>query len=247
MDRAIYTAMDAASAAMDRQSMTANNLANSTTPGFRAQLNATRAVPIDGPGLHTRVLVSETTPWYDSQQGPAQQTGRELDVILPENGWLAVQRADGSEAYTRNGSIDVDSEGQLRVAGLALLGDGGPLSVPPQSTLSIGADGTITARGAGDQPTVLAPIGRIKLVNSPINALQHGDDGLFHPSAGSAGTLPADPTLRLTSGALEGSNVSPAKAMVEMIAIARGFEMNMKMIANMDDNAHSANQILSMS
>lgn len=242
MDRAIYTAMGAASAAMDRQSVTAGNLANSSTPGFRAQLSATRAVPVTGHGVLTRTLATATTPWHASQQGPVQQTGRELDVVLPAEGWLAVQRADGSEAYARNGSIEVDSEGQLRIAGLALLGDGGPLTVPPQATLTVAADGTVTARGAGDQANVLTPAGRLKLVSAPINSLRRSDDGLF---LADSGELPADAALRLTSGALEGSNVSPAQAMVEMIATARGFDMNMKLIGSVDENARAANQLLS--
>lgn len=251
MDHAIYTAMGAANAALDRQSVTSNNLANAATTGFRAQLAAFRAVPVVGPSTATRTLVTESTPYNDDTMGAINQTDRSLDVALPQDGWLAVSLPDGSEGYTRNGNIAVDSEGQLSVQGRPLLGDGGVLSVPPQAQITIAADGTITARGAGDEPKALAEVGRLKMVNASIQTLRHGDDGLFHVVQEGAGggqqVLPADTNLRLTPGALEGSNVSPVKSMVDMIANARSFEMHMKVISTVDDNEKNANQLLSMS
>ncbi|WP_058913549.1 flagellar basal body rod protein FlgF [Entomohabitans teleogrylli] len=250
MDRAIYTAMGAASAALHRQAVTSNNLANAATHGFRAQLAAHRAVPVQGPTLPTRALVAESTPWHDDSMGPVNYTGRNLDVALPQNGWLAVALADGSEAYTRSGNIDVDSEGQLRVRGFALLGDGGPIAVPPQSEITVAADGTLSALGAGDDPSALAQVGRIKLAHAAISAMRQGDDGLFHAIAEANDgqtILPADPQLKLIPGALEGSNVSPVKAMVDMVATARSFEMQMKVIGTVDENARSANQLLTIS
>lgn len=250
MDRAIYTAMGAANAALNRQAVTSNNLANATTTGFRAQLAAFRAVPVNGPSVATRTLVTESTPYHDDSMGAINQTGRNLDVALPQNGWLAVALPDGTEAYTRAGNITVDSEGLLSIRGMPVLGDGGQINVPPQSELTIAPDGTITALGAGDEPTALAQVGRLKMVNSPLEDLTHGDDGLFHisPQSPNAGLnqLPADPDLQLIPGALESSNVNPAKSMVDMIATARGFDMNMKVISAVDDNEKKANQLLSM-
>lgn len=246
MDRAIYTAMGAANAALNRQAVTANNLANASTNGFRAQLTATRAVPVEGPTLQTRTLVAESTPYSDESMGPVMQTGRPLDVALPQDGWLAVQRADGSEGYTRNGNIEVDSEGMLRVGGLPLIGDGGPLNAPPQAQLTIAPDGSITARGAGDEPSALAQIGQIKMVKANMRTLRRGDDGLFLVADSAANpVLPREPALRLAPGAIEGSNVSPVKSMVDMIANARSFDMQMKVITTVDENAKSANQLLS--
>lgn len=249
MDRAIYTAMGAANAALHRQAVTANNLANVSTNGFRAQLTAHRAVPINGPGEATRVLVTESTPYNDYTMGSVNQTGRSLDVAMPQNGWLAVQLPDGSEAYTRDGNIEVDSEGQLRVKGYPLMGDGGPLEIPPQAQVTIAPDGSITALGAGDEPTALALIGRLKMVTAQPYLLRHGDDSLFHvdPTTGQNPVLPPDPALRLMPGALESSNVSPIKAMVDMIATARGFDMQMKVISAVDENEKNANQLLSIS
>lgn len=250
MDRAIYTALSAAGAALNRQAVTSDNLANASTPGFRAQLSAYRAVPVNGPSVPTRALVVESTPWHDDTMGAVNQTGRNLDVALPQDGWLAVALPDGGEAYTRAGNIEVDSEGALSVRGMPLLGDGGPLTVPPQSELTIAPDGTITARGAGDEPGALAQVGRLKMVNSRIQNLVHGDDGLFHlatvPGQGAAAALPADQNLSLIPGALESSNVSPVKAMVDMIANARSFDMNMRTISTVDDNEKQANQLLSL-
>ncbi|WP_312758667.1 flagellar basal body rod protein FlgF [Pantoea brenneri] len=250
MDRAIYTAMGAANAALNRQAVTANNLANASTTGFRAQLMAYRAVPVEGPSVATRTLVAESTPWNDTTMGAVHQTDRDLDVALPQDGWLAVQLPDGSEAYTRDGNIEVDSEGGLLVHGLPLMGDGGPLSVPPQSQVTVAPDGTLSALGAGDQPTALAQVGQIKMVKAEAAALKMGDDGLFHLSnsaaAGNAAPLPLDPTLRLMPGMLESSNVSPVKTMVDMIATARSFDMHMKIISTVDENEKSANQLLTL-
>lgn len=250
MDRAIYTAMGAASAALNRQAITANNLANASTTGFRAELTAYRAVPVNGPSVPTRTLVVESTPGSDSTMGAVHQTGRDLDVALPKDGWLAVQLPDGSEGYTRNGSIQVSSEGALNVQGLPLLGDSGPLSVPPQSQVTVAPDGTLSVLGAGDQPTAVAQTGKIKLVNAPAATLQRGDDGFFHPAGraqpGNAAPLPADPSLRLMPGMLESSNVSPVNTMVEMIATARNFDMHMKLISTVDENEKSANQLFTL-
>ncbi|EOZ4637353.1 flagellar basal body rod protein FlgF [Enterobacter cloacae] len=245
MDRAIYTAMSAANAALNRQAVTSNNLANSSTAGFRAQLAAFRAVPVEGESLRTRALVAESTPFHDESMGPITHTGRSLDVALPQNGWLAVATEEGGEGYTRNGAIEVDQDGALSVNGRQLMGDGGPLEVPPQSHVTIGSDGTVSALGMGDDPTALVPVGRIRLVNAEMNTLVHGDDGLFRTAGGQP--LAQDETLRLTPEAIEGSNVSPVQMMTQMIANSRGFDMNMKVIRTADENAQKANQLLSVS
>jgi flagellar basal-body rod protein FlgF len=177
--------------------------------------------------------------------GPVTHTGRSLDVALPQNGWLAVALPDGSEGYTRNGGIEVDQDGALSINGRPLMGDGAPLVVPPQSQVTIGADGTVSALGAGDDPTALVPVGRLKMVNAGVNAMLHGDDGLFRPAGGDV--LAQDEMLRLMPEAIEGSNVSPVKSMTEMIATSRGFDMNMKVIRTADENAQKANQLLSVS
>jgi flagellar basal-body rod protein FlgF len=249
MDRMLFTAMSGANQALDQQSVVANNLANLVTPGFLAQLAQMQAVPVAGEGLPTRVSVSATGIGADWEQGPITRTDRALDVALGENGMLAVQTADGSEAYTRRGDLQVDGSGNLTLAGRPVIGDGGPISVPLGAELSVGTDGTISARELGQTGKGLAQVGRLKMVSALPGTLLAGEDGLFRslPGAdGSSAPLPADETMHLTPGNLEGSNVSPTGAMVAMIDNARRYEMQMKVISTADENAKSANNLLSL-
>ncbi|MGR4872292.1 flagellar basal body rod protein FlgF [Variovorax sp. LARHSF232] len=244
MDRMLYVAMSGAKQAMEQQASVANNMANVSTPGFRAQINAFRAVPVVGEEARTRAFVAATTPGADFSRGPLTETGRALDVAVQGEGWLVVQAADGSEAYTRVGNLQIGADGQLLTMGARpVLGDAGPLTIPPGAQASVAADGLIAARGAGDPPTGVGDVGRLKLVNPPTADLVRGDDGLFRMRDG----LPAadaDPAVRLVSGVIEGSNVNPVEAMVDMIANARRFEMQMRSIKSADEGAQSANRLL---
>lgn len=249
MDRMLFTAMSGANQALDQQAVVANNLANLVTPGFRAQFAQMQAVPVPGEGLPTRVSVAVTSAGVDWTQGPVTRTDRSLDVALGENTMLAVQAADGSEAYTRRGDLQVDGSGNVLLAGRPVIGDGGPLSVPLGSEVSIGSDGTLSVREQGQASKGLAQVGRLKLVSALPGTLQAGADGLFRPQAavdGSVQPLPADENMRLSPGNLEGSNISPTNAMVAMIDNARRYEMQMKVIASADENAKSANGLLSL-
>ena len=239
MDRMIYTSMSGAKATMQRQDTLANNLANVSTVGFRAELAAFRAVPVQGGGASSRVFALESTPGYDATPGTIAGTGRALDVAMKDGAWLAVQGLDGAEAYTRGGSLDVNAEGTLTTrGGLTVLGDGGPIQVPPNSEVSIGSDGTVSAMANGRS----TGIGRLKLV-TPEAPLARGADGLFRAADGE---LPADANARLQDGALEGSNVSPVETMVAMISAARQFEAQMKLMQTAESNEKAASQLLSM-
>ncbi|WDY57880.1 flagellar basal body rod protein FlgF [Pseudomonas sp. PSKL.D1] len=249
MDRMLYTAMSGANQALEQQAVVANNLANIVTPGFRAQLVQMQSAPVAGEGLPTRVSVSASGVGVDWSEGPVTQTDRNLDVALGENTLLAVQTADGQEAYTRRGDLQVDGTGAVTLAGRPVMGDGGPMSVPMGSEVTIGSDGTISVREQGMEPRGLSPVGKLKLVSALPGTLEAGTDGLLRqpPDAnGVSQPLAADDTLRLTSGALEGSNVSPTGAMVAMIDNARRYEMQMKAISAADENAKSANQLLAL-
>lgn len=243
MDRMIYTAMTGASAAQHRQQLLANNLANASTPGFRAELSTFRAVPIRGDGASTRVFALEATAGHSDAAGPVTSTGRNLDVAARGNAYFALQALDGTEAYTRGGALEVSTDGTVvNPQGLPMLGDGGPLVAPANAQLDIGEDGTVTAR-VGNQPP--QALGKLKLVTPDAdNRLQRGGDGLFRGPQGDP--LPADATARLQSGALEGSNVNPIEAMVGMIAVARQFEVQMRMLQNGEANDKTASQLLSM-
>lgn len=240
MDRMIYLSMSGAKAAMQRQDVLANNLANVSTVGFRAELAAFRAVPVQGSGASTRVYALESTVGANHQPGAVQATGRNLDVALKGNAWLAVQGLDGTEAYTRAGALDVNSEGQLVTkGGLTVLGDGGPITVPANSEVSIAGDGTVSAKTATGRPT---SVGRLKLVTPETPAaLTRGPDGLFRAE----GDLAADTTARLQDGALEGSNVSAIETMVAMIAAGRQFEQQMKLLQTAERQEQVAAKLLS--
>ncbi|MCX2780105.1 flagellar basal body rod protein FlgF [Microbulbifer thermotolerans] len=250
MDRILYTAMSGARQSMEQQAVVSNNLANVSTSGFRAQLHALRAVPVQGDGqLPTRVSVMASTPGADFSAGPVNATGRDLDVALQGNAWLAVQAADGSEAYTRRGDLQVDANGMLTTAGRPVIGQGGPIVVPLGASLSMGADGTLSAIGAGEDPEALAQVGRLKLVDPGETRLVRGEDGLFRAptdAAGNSAPLPADENARLISGALEGSNVNAVESMVAMIDNARRYEMQIKVIESADENARRADNLLSI-
>lgn len=239
MDRMIYLSMSGAKSLMQRQDALANNLANASTTGFRAELQALRAVPVRGDGASTRVYALETSTGYDPTPGAISSTGRPLDVAMRGNAWLAVQGLDGTEAYTRMGSLQVTAEGQLTTSGgLTVLGDGGPIALPPNAEPSIASDGTISVKQSDGKTTT---VGRLKLV-TPEAPLTRGDDGLFRAADGD---LPADTTARLQEGALEGSNVNPIENMVAMIAAARQFETQMKMLQTAEGNEKAAAQLLS--
>ncbi len=241
MDRMIYLSMSGAKATMQRQDTLANNIANVSTPGFRAELQAFRAVPVLGSGASTRVYSLETTTGYDSTPGVVTATGRNLDVAVKGNSWLTVQALDGTEAYTRGGSFEVSNDGTLTTrSGLPVMGDGGPLQVPQNSAISIGADGTVSAKGVDGKSTA---VGKLKLV-TPETPLTRGEDGLFRAADGE---LSADPAARVQDGALEGSNVSAVESMVAMISAARQFEAQLKLVSTAEANDKSAAQLLGAS
>jgi len=239
MDRMIYLSMSGAKATMQRQETLANNLANVSTVGFRAELAAFRAVPVQGSGASTRVFALESTPGFDASPGQVTATGRNLDVAMKGSAWLAVQALDGTEAYTRAGSLDVSADGTLMtVTGLTVLGDGGPIQVPQNTAIGIASDGTVSATAANGTSQ---SIGKLKLV-TPEAPLARGTDGLFRADEGD---LSADAAARLQDGALEGSNVSAVETMVAMISAARQFEAQMKMLSTAEANEKAAAQLLS--
>lgn len=242
MDRFIYTAMTGASASAHRQQVLSNNLANVSTPGFRAELSTFRAVPVRGDGASTRVFAIEATAGHSTLPGGLQSTGRSLDVAAQGDAWFAVQGLDGTEAYTRAGALQVNAEGTLvNASGLPMLGEGGPIVIPENARVDIAADGSVNTR-VGNEPGQV--VGRLKMVVPDADTpLRRSADGLFRGPEGDA--LPASDVARLHEGALEGSNVNPVEAMVGMIAAARQFEYQMRMLQNGEGNDRSASQLLS--
>ena len=245
MDKLIYTAMTGASHVLEQQATVSQNLSNTNTPGFRAVLSTFRAVPLVGEGLNTRTFVVDSTVGSDFTPADFQPTGRDMDVAINGPGWIAVQGADGKEAYTRNGSFQLSSTGVLQTRnGQTVAGESGPITIPPSAHVSIGKDGTISVIPDGSQPNAMVVVGRLKLVNPPPQQLDRSADGLFRLKSGAA--APADPNVQVVAGNLEGSNVSSIEMMIDMISLARKFDMQMKMLTSADNNAKSASTIMNV-
>lgn len=243
MDKALYIGMSGAKQNMQAQTLHAHNLANASTTGFRGDLAQARAMQVYGEGLPTRVYGMTENPGTDFSQGPLQQTGNELDVAVRGEGWIAVLADDGTEAYTRAGDLQISTFGELMTGrGLPVMGNDGPIVLPPHEKLEIGNDGTISVRELGQGPEVLAVLDRIKLVDPANGDLLKGDDGLLRRADGEF--EPAAAEVQLVSGYLEGSNVDVVNAMVDMISLSRNYELNIKLMQTAQQNSESSAQLL---
>jgi flagellar basal-body rod protein FlgF len=247
MDKYIYVAMTGARESMRAQAINSHNLANASTVGFRAELAAvTTQSAGDGDRSEARAFASITETGWSQAAGPLQSTGRDLDVAVEGDGWIAVQAPDGTEAYTRAGDLRLDATGAVRNgAGHPVLSGGGPLVIPPHASLVIGADGAVSIVPLGQGAETTARVGNIKLVKPDPAQLERGPDGLFRVKGG--GDAPADASVRIVSGALEGSNVNVADAMVRMIELSRQFDMHMKTLRTVEDNARNSASLMRIS
>jgi flagellar basal-body rod protein FlgF len=246
MDRSLYLAMTGATQMMRAQEAVSNNLANASTVGFKSELSAFQSLPVLGGGLATRINAVAVGLGQDSTQGAIKSTGRPLDVAVNGSGWIAVQSPDGSEGYTRAGELQLTPDGQLTDAsGNPVMGTSGPITIADSEHINIGEDGTISGVPAGDGPNTVSALGQLKLVNPAAGDLVQGGDGLMHMANG--GQAEADPAVRVTSGALEGSNVNASAELVKMIALSRQYDMQIKSIKSAEDNAASAAKLLQLS
>lgn len=243
MDRFLYISMSGAKETLRAQTVNNHNLANASTTGFRADLDAFQSRAVAGAGFASRAYATDATTGWDQSQGALLATNRDLDVGLKGPGWIAVQGPDGREAYTRAGDLRVDPSGMLmNGAGHPVLGDSGPISVPPNSSLVIGTDGTVSIVPLGQGPETTALVGRIKLVNPQPATLARGSDGLFRTIDGTDAA--SDASVQLASGVLESSNVNIADAMVNMIELSRQFDLQVKAMRTAEENATAAAQLL---
>ena len=243
MDRMLYIAMSGAKETMHSQSTTSNNLANASTSGFLADLQQFRSMPVFGPGQATRVYAMSERPATDFAPGAKMMTERDLDVAVSGDGWFAVQSKDGNEAYTRRGDLQIDANGLVTTGnGLPLLGDGGPIAIPPAEKVTIGSDGTISIVPEGGDPTQLAVIDRIKMVAPHFDQMRKGQDGLMRLESGEPAE--ADAAQRLVQGFLESSNVNAVNEMVNMIELQRRYEMQVRMMKTADEMASGAASLL---
>ncbi len=246
MDKLLYIAASGAKQNMAELAVRANNLANANTDGFKADMAQARSMQAFGEGLPTRVFAMTEQPSANFQSGAIKTTGRDLDVAVKGDGWIAVQSAEGDEAYTRSGSLSFDTTGLLQNdRGNPIMGDSGPIILPlPIEKVEIGQDGTITVRPQGAPAEALEQVGKIRLVNPDTKDLMRGQDGLFRHISGQ----PVQPDLNvaLESGAIESSNVSAVEEMVALIDIQRQFEMQVKMMKTAEDNDRASGQLMRM-
>lgn len=243
MDRMLYVAMNAAKQVQHAQGLATNNLANAMTTGFKADLLAVRSVPVFGPGEPTRVYALTERPGTDLRAGSIATTGNDLDLAIDGPGWFAVLARDGTEAYTRAGDLRINANGLLETsAGESVVGNGGLITLPQAQSLVVGVDGTISIRPLGQEANTMAQLDRLKLVNPPAEQLVKGDDGLFRLRDG--GTAPAVAEVRVTQGAVEASNVNPITEMINVISLARRYEMVVSAMQTAKENdAASASQL----
>jgi len=244
MDKSLYISMTGAKQNTVAQTVHANNLANVSTTGFRRDFVAARSMGFYyGDGMPTRATAMVERPATDLSGGALNETGRDLDIAVRGDGWIAVQAPDGSEAYTRAGDLQLTPNGQLLTGGgLPVLGNGGPIAIPDSSKIEIGRDGTITVLALGQGPDALADVDRIRLVNPPPAQLEKRADGLMHYTEDDR--APVDPNVQVVSGFIEGSNVNSVEAMTEMLMLARQYEVHVKMMKTADENSEYAARLL---
>lgn len=246
MDHMLYLSMTGTQNILLAQQNNSHNLANANTIGFKADLDALRALPLYGPGHATRAYVENAQYGYDFSSGSLLHTGRDLDIAIADQGWMAVQAADGTEAYTRRGDLRIDQTGLLRNgAGHLVLGSGGPIAIPPHETLEIGRDGTISILPLGQTASTLATVDRIRLVTPDLAALGKGEDGLFRLPPGQLAA--ADAGVTLVSGSLESSNVNSVEALVQMLELARAFESQVKLMEVTERNDEASASVMGIS
>ncbi len=246
MDHMLYVAMSGAKQMMLSQAINTNNLVNANTPGFREDLALFESRPINGPGLPTRVNVVSVEKGFNAAPGPVVETGRDLDIAIKGEGWMAVQSPDGGETYTRAGNLRITSLGMLVTAdGAPVLGNGGgPIAIPPAEKVEIGNDGSISVRPLGQSPQSLAVVDRIKLVNPDVNDMYKGEDGKIRLRNDEVAV--PDASVTIVKGSLEMSNVNAIDAMVNMIALARQYEMSVKLMNTAKENDAASAQLLKL-
>ena len=247
MDKVLYLAMSGARENMLAQQAHANNLANSTTTGFKSDMAQARAMQVFGEGHASRVYAQTERPATDVSTGTLIETGRKLDVAIAGDGWFSVMRPDGTEGYTRAGDLQINAANQLVTgSGLPVMGNGGiPVVLPPFENVDIATDGTITVRALGENAAELLVADQIKLVNPDPKTMFKGPDGLM--TVGAADPLLPDLNVRLRSGYLESSNVNAVSELTGIITSSRQFEMQIKMMKTAEENSESAASILKLS
>lgn len=246
MDRLAYAAISGMHAAMARQAATAHNLSNTNTPGFRGDMSAASTIWETGGGLPTHAFASAEVTGADMKDGAVSQTGKPLDIALQKDALLTVQAPNGDEAYTRRGDLQVSDSGLLTTGdGTPVLGENGPITIPPNSSVTVSDTGTVSIVPVGGKPTDVTEVDKLKLVSATGSKIVKGEDNLFRVMGG--GALPSDPDARVQSSAIEGSNVNASEALIQMIDASRSWETQVKMLATAKEMDTSATQLMQLS
>jgi len=245
MDRMLYVAMSGAKQNMHAQAINTNNLANVSTTGFRADLVDAESRQLYGPGYASRVNSIIDTSSTDFTNGTIATTGRNLDVAVNGKGWFVVQTDDGTEALTRNGNFKISADGLLVTnQEQVVLGESGPISIPPSQKVEINGNGTISIVPVGEPATAVVVLDRLKLVNPENFEIIKSKDGLIRSKNGEV--FPSDASISIVSGALENSNVNAIEAMVSMIELQRQFEMQVKLMNQAEKNDEQTAQMMKL-
>ncbi|HDY82112.1 MAG: flagellar biosynthesis protein FlgF [Gammaproteobacteria bacterium] len=246
MDHLVYIAASGAGETMLAQAVNTHNLANASSVGFRADLISAQSALLSGEQMGSRVYSGMHNSGVDFREGVINSTGRDLDVAINGKGWIVVMAPDGSEGFSRRGDLHIDEFGQLiDGAGQQIMGNSGPIALPPYSSIAIGADGTVSIVPLGEDPNTLAAIDRIKLVNPDTMQMNKGAGGVIQMVSGEE--VAADANVTLLSGSLESSNVDSVGAMVRMIELSRQFEHHIKIMKVAEQLDQASTQLMSLS
>lgn len=245
MDKMVRTSMRAMQGIMNRQTAIANNMANASTTGFRGEIVRSQSLYVNGDGLDSRATVKEYVLDADMNPGPIKSTGRPLDIALQGDALMAVQAPNGEEGYTRRGDLQLTESGLVTTGdGHPVMGQAGPLTLPAADQITIADDGGVWIVPPGGDPLQPQQVDRLKIASPQGSQIVKHNDTLFHVRGG--GVLPDDPDARLTTGALEDSNVNMSLALVDMIETSRAWEAQIKLVTAAQEIDESSARIMQM-
>lgn len=243
MDRLLYISAVGLANIERAQTAHANNLANVSTNGFRADLARVTASEVSGDVYRARVYGVNEGAGVDLRPGPQNSTENPMDVAINGDGFFALALPDGGEAYTREGGFQVDNAGRLvDERGLQVMGRAGPISLPPFEKIVFGADGTITVLPQGQGPDGLVQVDALKIVKPEPAEIYKDASGLLMAHSGVP--LPPAPDARVVAGFLEGSNVNAVHELTSILTLARQFELEVRMMKVAETNDEAASQLL---
>lgn len=236
MDPALYISMTGAKRSLAEQGVYSNNLANVNSPGFRQDLYQAQSLYLNGSNLPTQVYTASEMSAIDTKAGPMMSTNRELDAAIRGKGWFVIQNENGRQALSRMGSFLVNDAGLLTTSnGDLVMGEGGPISIPPYESIQLAEDGSISVVPLGEKPSAVTILDRLLLVNPNQKQLFKGGDGNVYLRGGTQ-DFSADAQVRIAPRTLEGSNVNAVDQMVHMINASKEFETQLKLMKSVDEN-----------